>query len=244
MTLDLSNRGPLTPDVFETDEQTGVAVYTYANRIKEQINTLGVCYSERPILSEVHRSIFPEIQPGQYFDGRLPTVIRSLTLDQISILHSLFSNWFKYLKFQTSMVAIERSEAKRQRDMFWSLIRKQYKSEIDQDTGRKRTDQVVSDMARIDYRFVVADARYEELNVLYNILLSQCDMAEHDMSVISREVTIHQMMQGKHAGIDITGAFRSWRSSNESSSIEPEGLEPAKDYDKDRPRPTIPKISR
>jgi hypothetical protein len=177
---------------FEADEQIGLSKYTYADRVKEKLGELGVGQAPRPVLHEDHKSIFQGLKPGQYFDGRLPTVIRRLTLDQLSALYSLYSNYYAYIMFQTNIVAVERSEAKRQKEFIWSHLRKQYKV-VDPDTGRKRTDQVTSDLARIDFRFITADAKYEELNVLYNCMQALCEIAEKDMSVISREVTINQV---------------------------------------------------
>ncbi len=196
---------------FETDENTGLQAYTYADRVKDRLETLGLSHSnEKPILADAHKGIFPGLKPGMEFDGRLPTVIRILTLDQLSALYTLFSNWFAYLRFQTNMIAVERSEAKRKKEFLWSRIRKQHKVK-DPETGRMRTDQVVSDLARIDYRYLVADAQYEELNVLYNCMNAMVEVTEQDMQVISREVTINQIeLEKKNAGLS-TGSRISGR---------------------------------
>jgi hypothetical protein len=55
----------------------------------------------------------------------------------------------------------------------------------------------MSDMARGDYRFAKANARYEELNVLYSCMLATLEVTEQDMKMISREVTINQAKMAK-----------------------------------------------
>ena len=198
---------------FEADENIGLQKYTFADRVKERLQELGIGNMPQPQLAEDHGGIFKDLKPGNYFDGRLPNVIRRLTLDQLSALYSLYSNYYAYIMFQTNLVAVDRSEAKRQKEFMWSHLRKQYKVK-DPDTGRKRTDQVTSDLARIDFRFITADAKYEELNVLYNCMQALCEIAEKDMSVISREVTINQVKlehdaSGRNMG-SRAGGKRSW----------------------------------
>jgi hypothetical protein len=126
----------------------------------------------------------------------MPVVIRKLSLDQLSALYSLFTSWYSYLTFQTSVVAVERSEALKQKEFLWSHIRKLYKRNQD---GSKNTDQAASDLARGDYRFAKANARYAELNVLWEVMLATLEVTEQDMKMISREVTINQAKIAKDA---------------------------------------------
>jgi hypothetical protein len=243
MTIALSKRGGTVADGFETDEATGINSYTYSARIKERLSSIGASYEDRPKLAEAHRGIYPNLEPGQYFDGHLPTVIRVLSLDQLSALNSLLSNWLRYIRYQTSMVAAERSEAKRQKELYWSFVRKQYKT-AEITAGRKVSEQDASDMARLDYRFITSDARYEELNVLYNCLLAFCEVVEADMQVVSREITINQMLLGKQYGIDPNRLMQSWSPTHARTTSFTETAERNNDVDSDRPRPTIPKVSR
>jgi hypothetical protein len=194
---------------------------TYAQKVADRLGDLGVARYEKPTISEDHVGVLPGLENGEYFDGRLPTVIRKLTLDQLSALYSLFSNWFGYLQFQTGLISAERSEAKKQRDFLWSLIRQQKK--FDSDTGKKRTPQAMSDEARQDGRFIEAEAKYEELNVLYECMLSSVKVADQDMKVISREVTIHQnkIMQdsvGRNMGYRGERTNRQYRGRNDAES--------------------------
>jgi hypothetical protein len=200
-------------DSFATDEVTGLSSYTFSDRIKERMKDLGLTgYADRPRLSEEHDGIFPDLESGDYFNGRLPVVVRRLSLDQISALYSLYTAWFAYLTFQTNMIAAERSEAFTQKEFVWSHVRKQYKyyTDMGDDKIRKRSDQQMSDEARCDYRFVKANSRYTELNTLYKSMLDTMEVAKKDMEMVSREVTIVQTkLEAEAQAAGIKG--RPWR---------------------------------
>jgi len=215
-----SGDGTFSADDFITDEVTGINCYTFSDRVKTRLQEIGVGdQSSRPKLAEDHKGVFQGLEPGDYFNGRLPVVIRRLSLDQLSALYSLFSRWYGYLVFQTNLIAAERSEASKQKEFLWSHIRKQYRFTPD---GKKISDQVASDLARGDYRFVKANAQYEELNVLYNCMQATLEVTEQDMKVISREVTIVQAKQ-EH---DVTGggfrgrASRPWTQGGENGEAD------------------------
>lgn len=192
---------------FTCNEITGLETYTFAGKVMDRLRALGVERTDRPQISADHAGVIPGLRSGDYFDGRLPTVIRRLTLDQLSALYSLFSNWFAYIQYQCNAVAAERSEALRQKEFLWSMVRQQKR--VDPETGKKRTDQTMSDLARADSRFVTACARYEELNMLWQCLQGLVTVAEQDMKVISREVTIqqHKLMQEIHESGIRSGAM-------------------------------------
>lgn len=183
---------------FDCSEAQGLEAYTFARRVQERVRSLGAAREERPIITKDHLNVVPGLNPGDAFDGRLPTVVRKLTLDQLSALYTLYTSWFGYLKYQTNLIAAERSEAKRKKEFLWSHIRKQYKT-VDPDTGKPRSDQACSDKARSDFRFVKVDAEYEELNVLYACMDAMCEVADADMKMLSREVTIHGIQVEKDA---------------------------------------------
>ncbi len=221
------DRGGFEPE-FEADEGTGLQMLTYAKKVVDRLDRLGVARYDKPTISEDHVGVLPGLEKGEYFDGRLPTVIRKLTLDQLSALYSLFSNWFGYLQFQTGLISAERSEAKKQRDFLWSLIRQQKRFDS---AGKKRTAQAMSDEARQDARFIEAEAKYEELNVLYECMLSSVKVADQDMKVISREVTIHQnkiMQEGVSRGMGYRGEriHRQYRGGTNAESQGEESEEP------------------
>ena len=181
---------------WQIDESQGREAYTFASRVMTTMDAMGISRAERPTITRDHENIFVGLRAGQHFDGRLPTVIRRLTFEQLSALYSLFTNWYKYVMDQLHRILVERSEAKRQRDLVWSIVRQQYKWDPDNVDGegraKKRSPQEMTDMARQDSRFVEVDARYEELNTLYYYLEAMALVAEQDMKVISREVTIQQ----------------------------------------------------
>lgn len=208
---------------FDCSEEEGMKTYSFSDRVKERLEDLGVARYQRPLISNEHLNIIPGLKPGEAFDGRLPTVVRKLTLDQLSALYTLYTNWFGYLQYQTNLIAAERSEAKRKKEFLWSHIRKKYKTK----DGKKLSDQACSDEARSDFRFVRADAAYEELNVLYNCMLAMCDVASADMKMLSREVTIHQI-QAENAAKSLGSRNVSWpgRSGDVPSQSTPQPSHP------------------
>lgn len=178
------------PEVFEADENFGMQQYTFAARVKAQIQKLGIGNYKRPTLAKDHESIFVGVRSGQYFDGRLPTVIRKLSLDQLSALFSLYSNWYGYLTTQTMLVAAERSEAIRKKEYMLHHLKNLYRTPGPD--GTKIPETAVGDAAKTDARYITVSAAYEEVNALYAILDAMRKVADQDMKVVSREVTIQQ----------------------------------------------------
>ena len=223
--------GDFGADQFYTDETTGLNAYTFSDRVKARLDELGIGRSEKPALAEEHKGVFPGLEPGDVFNGQLPVVVRRLSLDQLSALYSLFTSWYSYVSSMTNIIAVERSEAKRQKEFLWSHIRRQFK--VDPETGKKNSDQAASDLARGDYRFVVADSKYEELNVLYNCMTASLEVTEADMKMISREVTIVQAKLEKEAqgaGFGSRVGGRPWRGNDESSQTTPPDDRPPKSF--------------
>jgi len=177
-------------EIFVSDENHGMTAYTFSDKVKKRIADLGVGNYERPRLEKDHEGVVLHLKKGDYFDGRLPTVIRKLSLDQLSALYSLYSNWFGYITTQFMLIAAERSEATRQRDFILNHLKNHYR--LPDEEGKKLVETAVTDAAKTDKRYVLANARYEELNALYNMLEAMRDVANQDMKVISREVTIQQ----------------------------------------------------
>lgn len=213
MSREPTDRGQNEDDSFATDEVTGLLSYTFSDRIKSKMQELGLTgYAERPILSVEHNGIFPDLEANDYFNGRLPVVVRRLSLDQISALLTLVTRWFAYLTFQKNMIAAERSEASKQKEFIWSHVRKQYKYYYDEFASKnsKRSDQQMSDEARCDFRFIKANSRYTELNTLYDAMLDTMEVAKRDMEMVSREVTIVQTkLESESQAAGLKG--RPWR---------------------------------
>ena len=193
---------------FRCSEAEGVEAYTFAHKVTEKLESIGLGVNPpRPTLEKEHEVIFAGMKAGQYFDGRLPTVIRKLSLDQISSLFTLYSNWYHYLTLMTRKIATERSEAIRLKEFYWSHLRQAKKAQASKQR-EKITDQSASDETRGDSRFVEASAKYEVANCTYEILMAMCDAAEQDMKVISREVTIQQnLWEQKKLGNNFGGRF-------------------------------------
>jgi len=174
---------------FDIDESSAIEKYTFADDVIDELEAIGVGRNERPRITEDHAPILTGLSAGDYFDGRLPTVIRKLSLDQLSALYSLFSNWYGYLMFQSRKVATQRSEAKTQKELMYAMIRQQKRVD---DDGNKRDASSMTNATNSDARFVEANAKYVGLDSLYDGLDAMVKIASQDMKVISREVTIHQ----------------------------------------------------
>lgn len=144
-----------------------------------------------------HVPIFRGIKEGDYFDGHLPIVIKSLGFDQLSALHSLFTAWYSYVSYQAELAGVERSEAKRQKEYIWSALRNIHKKHPE--TGARTNDQQRSDLARIDERFVEADQIFGEVDAKYGLLQTIVKIAEQDLKTISREITIKQVKEEQAA---------------------------------------------
>ena len=196
VTPDYGDEQQLDNKDFVCDEITGLELYSYADRVKERFSEIVGEQRVRPQLMEQHRGIFPGLQPGDYFNGRLPVVVRQLNIDQLSALYSLFTSWYSYLVYQTSLIAIKMSSQAQKKEFLWSFIRKKYKGSS---KTEKISEQLASDKTRGDYRFIKEDSDYEELKVLYQCLQSTLEVAKQDMRMISREVTINQVKMEREA---------------------------------------------
>lgn len=179
-----------SPIDFEASENDGIEAYTFAEKVKNRASMLGIGNYTRPKLEADHTSIYPGEKAGNYFDGRLPTVIRKLDMDQLSALYSLFSNWYGYLTTQTMLVAAERSEALRQKDFLKRHLKNHYRAMVNPETGKSFPETSLLDLAEADKRYITASAEYEQKNALYEILDAMRKVADQDMKVISREVTM------------------------------------------------------
>jgi hypothetical protein len=204
-------------EVFVSDENHGMTAYTFADRVKKRVADLGIGNYERPRLEKDHESLFPRLKRGDYFDGRLPSVIRKLTLDQLSALYSLFMNWYGYVAMQFMVIATERSEAMCQRDFLLTNIRNYYR--VPDPDGKKPPETAITDAAKQDKRYVLANAKAEELDCLYNQVLVTRGIASQNMKVISREVTIQQEKLQKELMLQGFGN-RAKRESNFAHAVE------------------------
>lgn len=170
------------------DEGEALELYSFHSRVKKRFEAMGAGHYERPVLEEEHVPIYPDKEAGQYFNGTLPTVIRKLSLDQLSALHSLFSNYYGYLTTHAMLVSSERSEALRKREYMLHHLKNFYRRPSE---GKKPPETSIADLAKDDHRYVTLDAAYQEVNAYYDILEAMRSAAYKDMQVVSREVTIN-----------------------------------------------------
>lgn len=181
-----SSRGSpeITLDDFVTDEVTGLETYRIADKVKERLLSLGIDESrfDRPILEEEHRGIFPNLKPGDYFDGRMPRVLKRLSLDQLSALSGLMNGWHQYIVSKRTLAAVERAEARQQAKFISSLVRSQYK-----ESGG--SDKEAEEAACQDFRYVEANSHLATIENVYNTLDDFAELAKSNMSTLSRELS-------------------------------------------------------
>lgn len=178
-------------DTFAISEAEVKERYTYADETIEEYERIGVASIPKPKLQREHETIFKDLKSGQYYDGRMPLTLKQLSLDEVSMLLSLTSNWYGYLSAQYAINAAKRSEAKRKRDAVWSIVRNYYRK-LFRKWGQSVSDQKCSDFARQDARFVEVEDTYERLNVLHDALFALVEHTKKELDVVSREITIRQ----------------------------------------------------
>jgi hypothetical protein len=176
----------ISKDTFIADEVTGLEMYEFAEEVKERLEAMGIKEDsiQMPVLYEEHRGIFPDLEPGEYFDGRMPHVLKRLNLDQLSSLSGLMNSWHQYVVSKRSLVAVERSEAQGQRKFILSLVRRQYK-----DSGECSSDKEADEAANQDFRFLEADSKLAKADTVYKTLDDFCGLAKSNMTTLSRELS-------------------------------------------------------
>lgn len=188
-------------EAFEVDVDTGDKLYSFVDKAQTRLSELGINPPEIPTMEDEHVVIFDDYQgmrigAGDRFDGRFPTVIRRLSLDQLSALQSLFTSWYKYIAYQSELLASQKSEADKRRGLRQARLRNTLSMDKE---GNKRTDQQRTNAAKYDRRFIEADADYEELAAADRILKAILKGAEQDLKTISREITVNQALQEQEA---------------------------------------------
>jgi hypothetical protein len=158
--------------------------YNYTERVEERLTALGITPRPRPKIEDGHKEIYPGMKNGEYFDGRMPTSLKDLELDDLSTLFTLFSNWYAYVRYQTSLCAARKSEAKRKQEFMKAFCRNFYEGE---------SEQAKRDKAKEDSRFIEADAFFEEISAMHEILDAQRSITARDIEIISRQITIRQL---------------------------------------------------
>lgn len=183
---------------FQCDQDDAERYYTFSDRVIGKLQELGVGNMPIPELKEEHDGIFSKMKRGSYFDGRLPTTIRKLSFDQISATLTLVTDWYSYIMQQAMLIEAELSEAKRQKEFMWAMVRTRIKDTA-RSQGKKVSDALASDLARIDSRFVKVDAVFIEKDTLNNCMQAMLRSAGHNLKTVSREITIRQIKEEAEA---------------------------------------------
>jgi hypothetical protein len=176
--------------------------YNIKDYVSERLLNMGILPRARPSIEKTHEPIFPGMQEGDQFDGRLPTVVRNLTLDQLSGLHFLMASWFGYVSYQQHLISSELSEASHRREFIKAGLR----SDVAKQSDKAVTEKFKSDEATKNPVFVEADSLFAKLEQLYEAIKAVVSVAEQDLKMVSREITVKQieieqaMFRGRHAG--------------------------------------------
>jgi hypothetical protein len=181
-------------------------MYTFYNKVVSNVDSMGIPVRQRPVMAIEHTRLFPGSNAGDAFDGRLPTIIRKLDIDQLSDLHALFTSWFAYVSYQECLTKARKTEAKHNRDLLWSRLRDIHKLD---ENGAKASKERIDDAATMDTRFIDADGFFAEMDALHSCLDSAVCIASEDLKTISREVTRKQLeAEAKNQGRGIPGRMR------------------------------------
>jgi hypothetical protein len=198
----------------------GEKLYSYSDTVRSRLAETGVTPTARPIIEEEHVSIFSgpyAMEVGEPFDGRLPTVIRKLSLDQLSDLHVLFNAWFSYVSYQEKFTDMQKAEADRRKEFVEAKLKILYTNTPDPHTKKKRTDQQVRDATKTDLRYIEVNSFYYQMRALHACLEAAVKTAEQDLKTISREVTRVKMKQDK----ELARQYMSGRTSSRFERGEP-----------------------
>lgn len=214
----------MTLDHFITDEVTGLEEYEFAEKVKATLEKMGLSGESlsQPVLEDEHAGILPHLSPGDYFDGRMPSVLKRLSLDQLSALSGLMNNWHQYVVAKRSLAAVEKSEAARRLKFITSLVRRQYK-----DTGNASSDDEAKEKANQDFRVVNADSIHSRADLVYRALDDQVSLAKTNMATLSRELSnVKTKLEQDGIGGGYPGrpqhGFRNWRNERDEEEETPQ----------------------
>jgi len=161
----------------------GRKIYDIADEALTAAAAIGVVVPDRPVYDEEHEELFQGVQAGMYFDGRVPTVVRRLTLDQLSNLYALLLAWYSYLAAQLGEWRIRKSQTKAIANNTEAYLRELYK-------GRGASDQGARDQAKHDHRFVEDLAAHERADAVFSLVEMASKTASKNLELVSREITV------------------------------------------------------
>lgn len=209
-------------------------LYQFADPALAILEEIGIPMPQRPKLIETYQSMYPDIEVGVDFDGRMPPGVRALTLNQISALYSLFMNWYSYVASKEKEWKAKKAEAKKIREHMQAASRRLHAFD---EYGEKRSDQVARDMAKVDYDFMESEANLELVSAVHELIEAQLSVASKNLSMISREITVRGLeieSQSRHRGVNKRYG-RALRQANEEDPGGEFGEEGGDDEDEPRP---------
>lgn len=167
-----------------TDQDAIEEKYSFASKVVTEMQRIGITEPERPVFHSEHLTIFPGVENGQYFDGRMPLVVKGMSLQELGTLYHLFQCWYAYLMYQYSVWKVRTSEAERKRSVLTTLLQKKY--------GESQSVEKAKTEAKADSRYVEVDAEFETAKAMSDVLDCQIKITSKSMSMISRTITIKE----------------------------------------------------
>lgn len=169
-------------DTFATLRQAKEA-YLIDGKVEDELATMGILDPLRPTYEPEHTTIFSGVSEGEYFDGRMPTVVKRLSLDQLSHLYGLLQGWYAYVQGKYGIWKTRKSQTKEIKGVTEAFCRKGYR-----ESGQSDENSRV--LAKQDIRFIEANAEFEKASAILDILEAQMKTASKNLDLISREITL------------------------------------------------------
>lgn len=212
----ISSRSEQYDETFAVGLEEGEEMYTFADGVVQELEKKGFGLIARPVIEKEHTSIFPGLNEGDYFDGRMPTILKKLSLDQVSMLYSLFNGWHAYIISELNIIQIEYSEATQKQELLWAMVRVRHKKH-GRKVGVTISDQLASDLTRGDTRYIEANAKLLQVKALKSSVEKLIKVVETNLKLISREITVRGVQaQTEQRGANFSSRVRSARYANQS----------------------------
>ncbi len=130
------------------------------------------------------RTAAPKLRgSGEYFDGRVPTNLGSVSPAEIGEYYGLMVEYTDYAEGQTVLARAEMLSAEAKLDLVRAAVRK----------SKVGTAQDKGDLALIDVRYVEANANYIEARTYFELISAIGDAARRDVKFVSRVIETKKM---------------------------------------------------
>ena len=196
-------RGAIPADeMLGTIDEARETYSGFQEQATENAAQAGIPIPYRPRMLEEHGKMYSDIPVGEYFDGRMPAAVKTLSLNQISSLYTLFMNWYAYVSAQERVWRAKKSEANKLRSHIEAACRRLHSTD---EVGGKRSDQMARILAKLDVDFMEAERDLEIATATHDLIDAQLRVANKNLAMISREITLRGLQiegQAAHRGFN------------------------------------------